>query len=74
MPKRMPRFTVDCSDDDDFFVFGRQYRETQVDRLFEERIADIKPHVLPGLRLLDEQGRLWKAELRVVLTPYPGGN
>ena len=81
MPKRMPRFVVDCADGDGadghiggYFVFGREYRESEVLNIFEERIADLKPHIFPGLRLIDEDGQELKAELCVVLAPIPGGD
>ena len=81
MPKKMPRYICDCADGDGpadhpggYFAYGRTYRESEVERIFEDRIADMKPHILPGLRLIGEDGQEYQAELRVVLTPIPGGD
>lgn len=69
MPARMPRFTVECEDEDYYFKFGRVLKERQVLEIFEQRIQPWKSYLFPGLRLKDDAGNLLVPKLQVVLVP-----
>lgn len=67
--QREGQFTVDCGDAEFYFRFGRELKASEVDSIFEARIQHLRHGLLPGLRLADEQGQLWKPLLRIQLVP-----
>ena len=72
MANRQRRFTVECGDADLWFKYGRELKSSEIEQKFDERICGLQSTVLPGLRLADEDGRLWQPELRIVLVPWKG--
>ena len=66
---RLPRFTVRAGDSDFYFRFGRELKQSEVEQIFDSRIAALRSTIFPGLVLQDETGGLWRPALQVALVP-----
>lgn len=63
------RFWCECADSDYYFRFNKRYDPEEVEKMLKERIFHLRPHILPGLVLRDENGQLLVPDLRIVLKP-----
>jgi hypothetical protein len=70
--KEDPRYVVHCGDSQYYFQFGRMYRLSYLEKVFQKELAKRlfdDPTLFPGLVLRDGSGQLWKPDVRVTLVP-----